>query len=245
MNVDGIIAQIKSQLEKISIREQANQKEQAEVNLRIEQLEAEIPKQHRRRSELDEEALQLYKQAEELKAKLNKLEKISLLSREFQELQAEFQDNQDLLHTLYSSVAQIATLETPANGKSKQKQNKSTPQKTSDNNRAADASGYQLSIQEIKAALPNAEKIYQHLVAGYLEEYKTYQNFIVDGLDLIWYSVAFIAFGRACYRQMSFKYHPDLTEGSERAMQLINTAWSISQNYLGDTKKDNISGISE
>ena len=106
---------------------------------------------------------------------------------------------------------------------------------------------YNLTIEEIKAALPNAEKIYQNLVAGYLEEYKTYQNYIVDGLDLIWYSVAFIAFGRASYRKMSFKYHPDLKRGigSERAMQLINTAWAISQNYLGDTKKDNISGVTE
>lgn len=237
MNVDGIIAQIKSQLEEISIREQANQKEQAEVNLRIEQLEAEIPKQYRRRSELDEEAIQLYRQAEELKVKLTKMERIACLSREFQELKAEFQDNQDLLHTLYSSVANIAALEPSGD------RNKSIAQETNQNDDAQDASGYQLSIEEIKAALPNAEKIYQYLVAGYLEEYKTYQNYIVDGLDLIWYSVAFIAFGRASYRQMSFKYHPDLQEGSERAMQLINTAWSISQNYLGDTKKDNISGV--
>ncbi|MGL6338387.1 MAG: J domain-containing protein, partial [Waterburya sp.] len=70
------------------------------------------------------------------------------------------------------------------------------------------------------------------------EEYKTYQNFIVDGLDLIWYAVAFIAFGRTSYRKMSFKYHPDL-DGSERAMQLINTAWSISQNFVNNSTTAN------
>ncbi|MEM6614415.1 MAG: molecular chaperone DnaJ, partial [Cyanobacteria bacterium P01_C01_bin.72] len=92
---------------------------------------------------------------------------------------------------------------------------------------------YSITIDEIKAALPNAERIYQKLVANYLEEYKTYQNYIVDGLDVIWYAVAFIAFGRTSYRKMGFKYHPDL-DGSERAMQLVNTAWSISQKYLGN-----------
>ncbi|MGL6339562.1 MAG: J domain-containing protein, partial [Waterburya sp.] len=70
------------------------------------------------------------------------------------------------------------------------------------------------------------------------EEYKTYQNFIVDGLDLIWYAVAFIAFGRTSYRKMSFKYHPDL-DGSELAMQLINTAWSISQNFVNNSTTAN------
>ena len=70
------------------------------------------------------------------------------------------------------------------------------------------------------------------MVASYLEEYKTYQNYILDGLDLIWYAVAFIAFGRQSYRKMSFKYHPDIKLGSERAMQLINTAWEISQQHL-------------
>ena len=96
-----------------------------------------------------------------------------------------------------------------------------------------DYSQYSISIDEIKEALPNAERIYQKLVANYLEEYKTYQNYIVDGLDVIWYAVAFVAFGRPSYRKMGFKYHPDL-DGSERAMQLVNTAWSISQKYKKD-----------
>ena len=93
---------------------------------------------------------------------------------------------------------------------------------------------YSISIEEIREALPNAEKLYQQLVANNLEEYKTYQNFIVDGLDLIWYAVAFLAFGRSAYRKMGFKYHPDL-DGSQRAMQLINTAWSICQDFVGET----------
>ena len=78
--------------------------------------------------------------------------------------------------------------------------------------------------------------IRDRLVAKHLEEYKTYQNFIVDGLDLIWYAVAFVVFGRSAYRKMGFKYHPDL-DGSERAMQLINTAWSISQGFAKDKDK--------
>jgi hypothetical protein len=72
------------------------------------------------------------------------------------------------------------------------------------------------------------------LLARHIEEYKTYQNYVVDNLDLLWYAVAFIAFGRSAYRKMGFKYHPDL-DGSQRAMQLINTAWSISQTFLSDS----------
>ena len=35
---------------------------------------------------------------------------------------------------------------------------------------------------------------------------------------------------------MGFKYHPDL-DGSQRAMQLINTAWSISQSYQANPRQ--------
>ncbi len=239
MNLTEILHQIKSKLEHISDREQANQQEQAQINRRIEELEAEIKQQLRRRSELDEEAIQLYSQAEGLKPKLNKLQKILNLSKEFQELEVECQNNQELLDTLYSSISNLNVLgnennnrENPDNSKSKiESKNESEPD-SNGNNANNSASNDKLSIEAIKNALPNAEKIYQHLVAGYLEEYKTYQNYIVDGLDLIWYSVGFIAFGRESYRKMSKKYHPDLKPGSERAMQLINTAWRISQQYL-------------
>ena len=227
MNLTEILNQIKSQLEQINAKEQANQQEQAQINRRIEELEAEIKQQLHRRSELDEEAIRLFSQAEELKPKLNKLQRILNLSQEFQELQVECQDNQELLNTLYSSVSSSTVL-------TNDDYNLGVEFKLDANQTD---SSYRLSIEEIKNALPNAEKIYQHLIAGYLEEYQTYQNYIVDGLDLIWYSVGFIAFGRDSYRKMSFKYHPDLKTGSERAMQLINTAWEISQQYLaGDTQ---------
>lgn len=233
MNVDETIERITAQLEQIHSQEKANQQEQATVNQRIEQLEAELQQQYQRRSELDEEAIRLYSQAEELRPKLSKLKRIANLSQEFLELHADCQDNQDLLNTLYSSVSHLSTVnKNDFDGATTPNISESlvSPQPEIPNPNA----NYKISIEEIKNALPNAEKIYQHLVASYLEEYKTYQNYIVDGLDLIWYSVAFIAFGRASYRKMSFKYHPDLEAGSELAMQLINTAWSISQQYLGD-----------
>ncbi len=246
MNLTEILNQIKSQLEQINSREQANQQEQAQINRRIEQLEAEIKQQIQRRSELDEEAIRLYSQAEELKPKLNKLQRILNLSQEFQELEAECQDNQELLNTLYSSISNLKILSQfnsytndipPDDGNTIEYNNEPQTNLNFNKNNNSDPQ-YKLSIDSIKNALPNAEKIYQHLVSGYLEEYQTYQNYIVDGLDLIWYSVGFIAFGRESYRKMSFKYHPDLKPGSERAMQLINTAWEISQQYLaGETHR--------
>ncbi|MEL6500357.1 MAG: molecular chaperone DnaJ [Cyanobacteria bacterium J06623_1] len=234
MDINETMAQIKSQLELIERHEQENQQEQAQVTELILNLESELEQWHKRRNELDEEAIRLYTQAEELKPKLDKLERIANLSKEFLELHNECQDSEDLLSTLYSSVSAESAAENHQSLLNsplfKQKPNSAAPPAS-----PADYAQYSITIDEIKEALPNAERIYQKLVANYLEEYKTYQNYIVDGLDVIWYAVAFIAFGRTSYRKMGFKYHPDL-DGSERAMQLINTAWSISQKYLGDSR---------
>jgi chromosome segregation ATPase len=229
MDVVGTVAQIKAQLAEISAREQANQAEQLKIGQRIKELDAELQQQYQRQSALDEEAIKLYSYAEQLRFKLSKLERIALLSQEFLELHQECQDNQDLLNTLYSSFSNLSLSQAD-----KQELQNSVNRSTSDRveNRHPDRE-FKLSIEAIKEALPNAEKIYQTLVARYLEQYQVYQNFIIDGLDLIWCAVGFIAFGRTSYRKMSFKYHPDL-DGSERAMQLINTAWEISQEYLNN-----------
>ncbi|MGL6341657.1 MAG: molecular chaperone DnaJ, partial [Waterburya sp.] len=214
MNIMETIAQIKSQLEQVELQEQTNQQEQAKINQRLVELETELQQQQKRRNQLDQEALRLYTQAEELKFKLGKLKRIASLSKEFLELHEECQDNQDLLNSLYSSVSTQQEDNQQTSNFSIFNQNpvESDFSEVKENNE--DDVQYTITIDEIKQALPNAEKIYQQLVAGYLEEYKTYQNFIVDGLDLIWYAVAFIAFGRTSYRKMSFKYHPDL-DGSE------------------------------
>jgi chromosome segregation ATPase len=238
MDIHETIAQIKSQLAQIEHHEAENQQEQSQVTELIVNLETELKQWQRRRDELDEEALKLYTQAEELKPKLSKLERIANLSKDFLELHHECQDSEDLLSTLYSSFSTEskeesgqALLNSPL---FQQKSTKVNEPKAAAQNYA----DYSITIDEIRQTLPNAEKIYQKLVANYLEEYKTYQNYIVDGLDVIWYAVAFIAFGRSSYRKMGFKYHPDL-DGSERAMQLVNTAWSISQKYLGDPVNQN------
>ena len=227
-----MIAQLEAQLKEIATKEEANQKEQAIINQKIKDLEGRIQKQYSRQNQLDQEAINLFNQSEQLKVKLAKLKKIASLAQNFQELAAECQDNQELLSTLYSSLSNKALIGGQQN----------IPQELIPQNNNAVINleedinqGIKLSIEDIKAQLPHAEKIYQKLVASYLEQYHTYQNMIVDDLDLIWCAVAFIAFGRNCYRQMSFKHHPDLA-GSELAMQLINTAWEISQEYLKSTQ---------
>ncbi|MBW4536178.1 MAG: molecular chaperone DnaJ [Pleurocapsa minor HA4230-MV1] len=238
MDIDETMAQIRSQLEQIERNEQENQREQAEVTELILNLETELKQLQRRRNELDEEALKLYTQAEELRPKLNKLERISNLSKDFLELHHECQDNQDLLSTLYSSISTESVEDTNQALLNSPLFKQTSTEPTQSKTIAQDYSQYSITIDEIKQALPNAEKVYQKLVANYLEEYKTYQNYIVDGLDVIWYAVAFIAFGRPSYRKMGFKYHPDL-DGSERAMQLVNTAWSVSQRYLKNSAESN------
>ena len=226
------IAQIEAQLTEIASKEEANQKQQAIISQKIKDLEAKIQKQYRRQNQLDQEAIDLCNQSEQLKLKLAKLNKIANLAQNFQELAEECQDNQELLSTLYSSVSNTALI-----GEQQQiAQELIPPYENAVLNLKEDLNqNLELSIESIKAKLPNAEKIYQKLVASYLEQYHTYQNLIVDDLDLVWCAVAFIAFGRTSYLQMCRKHHPDLA-GSEQAMQLINTAWEISQEYLKSTQ---------
>ncbi|ELS01452.1 DnaJ-like protein [Xenococcus sp. PCC 7305] len=227
-----MIPQIEAQLTEISAKKEANQKEQAIISQKIKDLEDSLQKQYGRQSKLDQEIIDLCAQSEKLETKLNKLNKIADLAQNFQELAEECQDNQELLSTLYSSVSNKVLVE---------EKPKTVPTLTMQQGNAVinveeDLNqGSKLSIDKVKAELPNAEKIYQKLVASYLEQYHIYQNIIVDGLDLVWCAVAFIAFGRDSYRQMCRKHHPDL-EGSEQSMQLINTAWEISQEYLKSTK---------
>ena len=232
-NIIETIAKMESQLEQIQLKEEANQQEQAKTSQRIFELEAELQQQQQHRDRLDEEAIEFYAQVEELKPKLDKLKRIASLSKDFLELHTECQGSEDLLNTLYSSVSS-ESIEDNIQALSNSPLLKPELERTQANN----YSQYSISIEEIREALPNAEKIYQRLLARHLEEFKTYQNYVVDGLDLLWYAVAFIAFGRSAYRKMGFKYHPDL-DGSERAMQLINTAWSISQKFLNDSNTAN------
>lgn len=216
-----MISQIQSQLEELARQEAANQQEQEATNQHIKQLEINIKEQYRRQSELDDKAIQLYAQGEELKLKLEKLQRINALSQEFRDLQQECQDNQELLQTLHSSIslpAEEELLEIDLFPEDKKKESESPI----------------LTLQKLKNTLPNAELIYKKLLASNVEKYQTYQNLIIDEFDVIWCSVAFIAFGRDAYRQLSFKHHPDLN-GSEQAMQLINTAWEISEEYIAET----------
>ena len=242
MDIIDTISKMKSQLQEIERQEQANQQEQANINQSIVEIEQDLKQKQQLRNQLDQEALMLHTKAEELKPKLNKLERIANLSQEFLDLHAECQDSEDLLDTLYSSVSANPSKSSQSN----QRTLLNPPLITLDGDEVVDKTkektpsdyaNYSISIEEIRAALPNAEKLYQQLVGSYLEEYKTYQNFIVDGLDLIWYAVAFVAFGKSAYRKMGFKYHPDL-DGSERAMQLINTAWSIAQKFTGQAEQN-------
>ena len=270
MNLNDLITQIQSQLEELANQEKLNQQEQESTNQRIKTLEAEIKEQYHRQSKLDDEAIQLYRRGEELKAKLDKLNRITALTQEFRDLHTECQDNQELLQTLYSSISLSPTEEfididrqTILNDDRQSIDDYSFEEQTTisglggvdsadefesfdfpfsptsinehaDNEKEDENDTPNLTLQYIKTVLPDAELIYKQLIARNLEKYQTYQNFIVDELDVIWCSVAFIAFGRGAYRQLSFKHHPDLN-GSEEAMQLINTAWEISEEYLADT----------
>jgi chromosome segregation ATPase len=243
MNLVDTIAQLHSQLKKIETREEQNQQEQAAINQRIQELEQEIQQEYQRQSELDREAIELYRQAEEIRVKLTKMEKIADFSRQFLALKAECQDNQELLHTLYSSLT-IPSFQDTLTGvfnyhdytekEVNQEEQAPTENLIFNNYNEENSEDSPVTLETIKAALPNAEAIYKQMVAHYLEQYQAYQNFIVDELDLIWCSLAFVAFGRSSYRKLSLKHHPDL-EGSNSAMQLINTAWEISQDYLSHT----------
>ena len=244
MNFAEINNQIETQLKEIVEKEQANQLEQIELSQKIEQLtqnieqlKQEIQEKHHRQSELDCEALELCSRSEELKEKQEKIAKIQTFSEEFKGLQAEFQDNKDLLDTLYSSISAIALPLDPQYNFNLENPTLNFDRETEIDNQTNLTEDFNLSIKEIKTELPHAEKLYQQLVARNLEQYHTYQNLIINGLDLIWFAVGFVAFGKESYKKMCLKYHPD-RNGSEIAMQLINTAWEISQSCLQDETID-------
>jgi chromosome segregation ATPase len=250
MNIAETIAYIQSQLQQIEIQEQNNQNEQAATNLRIEELEGELKLQYQRQSELDSEALELYRKAEELKAKLERLTRISSLSQEFKQLQTEFQDNQELLETLYVSVFESA--ERNERNKylniniqdltSEDNVNDSTSKFSSDADDADDAddrNNPDLSVENIRAALPEAEQIRQQLDEWYSEKFEVHRNHSIDNLSVTWYAVAFIAFGRSLYHKLSRKHHPD-RNGSDSAMQLLNTAWEVSEDYRANLLEGSI-----
>lgn len=245
MNFTSLIAQIQSQLEKLADREETNQKQQQVTNQRIKNLENKIKRQYHRQSELDDEAIKLYRQGEELKSKLKKIERIKVLAQEIDDLQEKCPENLEIIENLYSYISLLAQEEglsvdrqTILKGKKQSFPNYASKQKSRNKNRQATKKNNQdrpvnLTLQNIKTVLPNAESIYKQLIAHNLEKYQTYQNIIIDDLDVIWCSVAFIAFGRSAYRQLSFKHHPDLN-GSAEAMQFINAAWEISEEYLAN-----------
>ena len=264
MKFPEIIKQIKLQLDSLEENEESNRHQQIKVAEKIEQLKQEIVAQEQLQTTLDHQALDICRKMEELKDKREKLCKIELLSSEFQDLQSELSSSPDLLNTLYSSVSALASTPTtslPNQNQENSQNNDFTNIEIEDiptqlqaddqvhsgnhlieqpenqpfsfqGNKAKEE--LEITIADIKAKLPNAERLYQNMVAKHLEQYHTYQNLIIDGLDLIWCSVAFVAFGKEKYKSMSLRHHPDRDPDKERsaiAMQLINTAWEISQEH--------------
>lgn len=247
--------------EKANQKEQAELTKNIEqLNQNIVQLQLEIEEKIYRQSQLDQEALELCRLGEDLREKQEKIAKIQSFSEHFQGLQAELQGNEDLLNTLYSSVSthresnffettnddlldnsDRETEETPSmasgwqvvHGSEETSVHFSVNSESSFNEPPESTEEFNITIDTIKAKLPQAERLYQKLVAQHLEQYHTYQNLIIHGLDLIWFSVGFIAFGKEAYKKMSLKYHPD-RQGSAQAMQLINTAWEITEEYLNN-----------
>lgn len=246
MHLNDLIAQIQFQLEELVNQDIVNRQEQEATTKRIIFLETEIKEQYNRQSQLDDEAINIYSKGEELKAKLSKLTKIATLAEEFRVLKAECEDNQDLLQTLYSSMSLLAKAESVEIDRPEiLEHNQELSEVQATNNDFAeeeqedsDNELEKLTLQNLKTVLPDAEVIYKQLLASNVEKYRTYQNLIIDELDVIWCSVAFIAFGRVAYRQLSFRHHPDMN-GKEEAMQLINTAWEISEEYLADAVNSN------
>ena len=81
MKLVEAVDQIKYQLQEIQTKEQVNQQEQTAIANNIERLEAELKRleaelqqQYQRQSKLDQEAIELCRQSEELSNKLDKLE---------------------------------------------------------------------------------------------------------------------------------------------------------------------------
>jgi predicted ATP-dependent protease len=232
MNLIETIAYIQSQLQHIELQQEENRRDQAETSLRIEELEAEVKQQYKRQSELDSEAIELYTKAEEFNTKLERLTRISSLSQEFEQLQKECKDNQELLETLYVSIFESAErnkyLRISIQDLASSEDNQISEKKSSLN--ISDTLTPEVTIEHIREVLPDAEQIHQQLSEWYSEKFEVYNHCLIDNMTVAWYSVAFIAFGRSLYYRLSRKHHPDM-DGSDGAMQMINAAWEVSEDY--------------
>lgn len=229
MDLQPAIAKLETQLQQIIQQQQSNQQQQIEVKQQIEDLDQQLQIYLKRQRELDNEAINLFEQKEQLEQKIAKIRQIYRISEEFRQLQQEFKDDRQLLDTLYNAMI-FADVEPP-------------PIDVQDNQ---DPFNYQanewlfksnqggvgsiVTVEQIKATLPDAEIIHQQIGDRYLETYQSYRNLLVEQLDLIWCTVAFIAFDRSLYVQLSRKYHPDMG-GSAQKMQLVNAAWEIYQDW--------------
>jgi chromosome segregation ATPase len=241
MNLIETIAYIQSQLQQIETQQEENQREQAATNLRIEELEAEIEQQYKSQSELDSEAIELYSKAEEFKTKLERLTRISSLSEEFEQLQRDCKDNQELLEALYVSIFEsaernkylrISIQDLTSN------EDTHVPEKKSSLD-ISDSLEPEVTIENIREQLPDAEQIHTQLSEWYGEKFEVYDRCLIDNMSVAWYSVAFIAFGRSLYYRLSRKHHPDMA-GSDGAMQLINAAWEVSEDYLSSMAEGSV-----
>jgi predicted nucleic acid-binding Zn-ribbon protein len=102
------IACLYSELKDVQFRQEKNQRAQVTTNLRIQELEAEIDRYYQRQSQIDPEVAVICDRAEALKTKLELLKRIYSFAQKFQQLQKEFQNNQELLDTLYVSIFSVA-----------------------------------------------------------------------------------------------------------------------------------------
>ena len=89
----------------------------------------------------------------------------------------------------------------------------------------------ELRKESLAVKMPRYQQIQAEIVAQYGQEYLLYHDKKLGQKSISYYATTFVAFGRPFYIKVCQKYHSDCG-GSDEAMQFINAAWDIAQDYI-------------
>jgi hypothetical protein len=242
MELSNFIAQLTSQLNEVVIQQEQNQQEQELASKSIFELEAQLQQKYTRQRELDFEAIGLYRKAQDIEVKLNKMKRISSIKEEFKQLVRECGNDRQLLDTLYESLVFDPALNESQIDRTETIEPDPFTKEPFGYAESLDVGFFKeeledlnLTVESIEDILPKAREIYQYLTREYSDRQEFYAKETVEGLDFIWCAVAFIARGRELYRKLSRRHHPDLN-GTAQSMQFINAAWEVSQEYIASMR---------
>jgi hypothetical protein len=204
-----VIDRTQSEIIEMQARENQLQEEQEAASQQISQLREEIQLKYHHQSKIELEIVEVCARQRELKSKLVKLLTMANVVGNLRELLDRIKNDSTLIELFHTSVGQNERHLKPSSG---------------------------FDLDKIRSSLPNTDAIYQVLSNTYRDTYQACQGYQVENMDVVWCTLAFIAFGRSLYRKFTRNYGFDEQSYANEKL-LINTAWDVRCQYLNSFAK--------